>query len=112
MDAVPIVPPLFWAPKTRHFTSYKHTTDHELLTRQNSLSCAPCCAALSLRIIPISESAAVETAGKGIADDRHLAELSPTRGVYRGSGPDRCGPLDRAVPRRFPAARSGKAFCL
>ena len=21
-----------WAPKTRHFTSYKHTTDHELLT--------------------------------------------------------------------------------
>jgi hypothetical protein len=32
MDAVPIVPPLFRAPKTRHFTSYKHTTDHELLT--------------------------------------------------------------------------------
>src|SRR5260370_1125979 len=29
-------------------------------TRQNSLSCAPCCAALSLRIIPINESAGCE----------------------------------------------------
>jgi hypothetical protein len=34
MDAVPIVPPLFRAAKTRHFTSYKQATDHELLTRQ------------------------------------------------------------------------------
>ena len=33
MDAVPIVPPLFRAAKTRHFTSYKQATDHELLTR-------------------------------------------------------------------------------
>jgi len=32
MDAVPIVPPLFRAPKTRHFTSYKQATDHALLT--------------------------------------------------------------------------------
>jgi hypothetical protein len=32
MDAVPIVPPLFRAQKTRHFTSYKLTTDHALLT--------------------------------------------------------------------------------
>jgi hypothetical protein len=32
MDAVPIVPPLFRAAKTRHFTSYKQATDHELLT--------------------------------------------------------------------------------
>ena len=29
---------------------------------KNSLSCAPCCAALSLRTIPINESAAPETA--------------------------------------------------
>jgi NADH-quinone oxidoreductase subunit A len=29
-------------------------------SRQNSLSCAPCCAALSLRIIPINESAGRE----------------------------------------------------
>jgi hypothetical protein len=35
MDAVPIVPPLFRAPKTRHFTSYKQATDHELLTRHD-----------------------------------------------------------------------------
>src|ERR1700704_1782185 len=34
MDAVPIVPPLFRAPKTRHFTSYKQATDHELRTEQ------------------------------------------------------------------------------
>src|SRR5882724_6526213 len=34
MDAVPIVPPLFRAPKTRHFTSYKQATDHELRTVQ------------------------------------------------------------------------------
>ena len=27
-----------------------------------------------------------ETAGKGLADDRHLAELSSTCGVYRGRG--------------------------
>src|SRR5882757_4379923 len=33
MDAVPIVPPLFRAPKTRHFTSYKQATDHELRTQ-------------------------------------------------------------------------------
>jgi hypothetical protein len=32
MDAVPIVPPLFWGTKTRHFTSYKQATDHALLT--------------------------------------------------------------------------------
>jgi hypothetical protein len=32
MDAVPIVPPLFWGTKTRHFTSYKQATHHALLT--------------------------------------------------------------------------------
>jgi hypothetical protein len=36
MDAVPIVPPLFWGTKTRHFTSYKQATDHALLTRPHS----------------------------------------------------------------------------
>src|SRR3954465_4738145 len=39
MDAVPIVPPLFRAPKTRHFTSYKHTADHELLTEAGARTC-------------------------------------------------------------------------
>src|SRR6059058_3288169 len=45
MDAVPIVPPLFRAPKTRHFTSYKQATVHELRThppqilRPSSESC-------------------------------------------------------------------------
>src|SRR5712691_13242500 len=37
MDAVPIVPPLFRAPKTRHFTSYKQATDHELRTSLSQL---------------------------------------------------------------------------
>src|SRR5476651_2523686 len=51
--------------------------------RQNSLSCALCCAALSLRIIPINESAGREKPqDKGSADDRHLAELPSTCGVY------------------------------
>jgi NADH-quinone oxidoreductase subunit A len=39
-----------------------------------------------------------ETAGKGGADDRHLAELPSTRGVYRGRGPDRSGSVDRSFP--------------
>src|SRR5665647_1300298 len=33
-------------------------------SRQNSLSCAPCCAALSLRTIPTNESAAIRNRGK------------------------------------------------
>src|SRR5262249_25476389 len=32
IDAVLIVPSLFRAPKTRHFTSYKQATDHALAT--------------------------------------------------------------------------------
>src|ERR1700722_15983629 len=39
MDAVPIVPPLFWGTKTRHFTSYKQATDHALLTRDDRIDC-------------------------------------------------------------------------
>jgi hypothetical protein len=33
IDAVPIVPSLFRAPQTRHFTSYKQATDHALVDR-------------------------------------------------------------------------------
>jgi len=43
MDAVPIVPPLFRAPKTRHFTSYKQATDHALLTRERLFVVAADC---------------------------------------------------------------------
>src|SRR5215212_6455525 len=66
-------------------------------SRQNRLSCASCCAALSLRIAPINESAGSETAGKGTADDRHPSELSSTCRVYRGRWPDRFGDLDRSL---------------
>src|ERR1700676_3471696 len=81
--------------------------------RQDRLSCAPCCAALSLRTIPINESAGfARPQEKATADDRYPAELSSPCGVYRGGKPDRVGTLDRPVPRRLPAARSRKAFCL
>src|SRR3954452_11598977 len=79
---------------------------------QNSLSCAPCCAALSLGTIPINESAASAPAGKGTADDRHPSELSSTCCVCRGRQPDRFGIADRAIPGRFPAAGPGKALGL
>src|SRR4051794_32917625 len=81
-------------------------------SRQNSLSCAPCCAALSLGNIPITDSAALKTAAKGIADDRHSAELSSAGGVYRRRGLDRSGAVDCALRGRVPAARSRKAVCL
>jgi len=38
---VPIVPPLFRAPKTRHFTSYKQATDHALLTEHHMVFAVP-----------------------------------------------------------------------
>ncbi len=66
-----------------------------IFARQNSLSCAHWCAALSLRIIPINESAAVrKTAGEGTADVRHPAELSSTRRLHRSGRPDRPGVAD------------------
>jgi len=42
------VPPLFRAPKTRHFTSYKFTTDHALLTAAGRHLASPCWSALRL----------------------------------------------------------------
>src|SRR5215203_2370050 len=80
---------------------------------QNSLPCAPCCAALSLKNNSnVTNLRPSGTAGKGVADDRHPAELSPTCGVYRGGEPDRSGAADRPVPGRVPAAGSGEALCL
>src|SRR6266446_5563407 len=79
--------------------------------RQNSLSCAPCCAALSLsEQFQFTNLRMRDSAGKGMADERHPAELSSTYGVCRGRRRDRFGALDRSLPRRLPAARSGKAL--
>src|SRR5260370_42421847 len=79
--------------------------------RQNSLSCALCCAALSLSEqfqltnLRMRDSARI----KGTADDRHPAELSSTCRVCRVRWRDRSVPLDRPCPRRLPAARSEQA---
>src|SRR5437868_15032436 len=68
---------------------------------QNSLSCAPCCAALSLsEQFQFTNLRMRDSAGKGTADERHPAELSSTCGVCRGRRPDRFGALDRSFPRR------------
>src|SRR6266852_1616648 len=81
--------------------------------RQNSLSCAPCCTALSLsEQFQLTNLRMRDAAGKGTADERHPAELSSTCGVCRSSQRDRFGALDRSVPRRLSAARSGKALCV
>src|SRR3981081_2399350 len=88
MDAVPIVPPLFRAPKTRHFTSYKQATDHELRTRHRAGLAA---LYFHVRLPKIINLRAGDAQGE------------PTRALERLIGHGGVGRFASCTPRRRPA---------